>query len=969
MTISYKEKDVEQEIEESLIQSGFQKGNPHDYDKVSGLDLNALFDFLFSTQQEKMEKLQSQNKEKYKEVFVKRVDDEIKRRGLLDVLRHGISIFQIGTIKLAYFKPNSGLNKETLLLYNGNVLKVIRQVKFHLKREFSVDLVLFLNGFPIVTLELKNELTGQTVEHAMRQYKYDRNPQDFIFQFNTRSLVHFAVDTEQVFMTTKLDKHNTIFLPFNKGDNGGKGNPINPNGFKSAYLWEEVLQPDSLLDIVGRYLQTKKDNKRKPISLIFPRYHQLDVVRKVEEHVTRHGVGESYLVQHSAGSGKSNSISWLAYRLSNLHDTDNLPLFDSVIVITDRLVLDSQLKDNIYDFDHTKGVVAKVDDGSSQLAEELNKGTRIMITTLQKFGYILDKTGSLKDKKFAVIIDEAHNSQSGKYSTNLKSVLGDREEEDMQEAIVQTIKTKGKLSNVSYFAFTATPKPSTIELFGQKGENDVKEIFHLYSMKQAIQEGFILDVLKHYLSYQTLFRLQKKNPNDPELSQKQGKQAVNRYLQLHPEGIRSKTEIMTEHYREFIQHKINKQAKAMVVTSSRKQALRYYRAFNSYIEETGYKNINALIAFSGELEDNGIKVTEEMLNGFKSEELPVRFATDEYQFLIVAEKYQTGFDQPLLHTMYVDKMLKDIKAVQTLQRLNRTHPDKDDTFILDFANDPEEIQAAFKPYYEEAYIQEETDPNLIFDVQYQIESHPIYYEEEMEEFCTIYMDSSQEKHKLGLMNRELDKAVDRFRELELEEQEIFRSKSLRLIRLYDFLSQLYTFDDDKLDNIYLYCSFLLKKLPKKENEKILDLGKEVDLEFYKVREHKRGNYSLSHGEGDLGLTFDQDGTPMTDDPKVYLSKLIEYLNEHFGAEFTESDLSLIRQIEEECHDNLDLRQMIEAGNDFDNFKSEFQERFSNMIIERIDQYQDMVVKIETNNEMKEYISKKIAQQLFNEFKK
>lgn len=970
MSTSYKEKDFETNIIDSLIQIGYVKGIPTDYDKVNGLDIESLFEFLEITQKEKMDLIRKHQPKKYKEVFLKRLDDEIKIRGLLDVLRHGVNIFQVGIVKMAYFKPNTSLNAETLRLYNSNILKVTRQVKYHLKREFSVDLVLFLNGFPIVTMELKNELTGQTVEHAMKQYKYDRNPQDLIFQFNTRSLVHFAVDTEQVFMTTKLNKHNTVFLPFNRGNNGGKGNPVNPNGFRTSYLWEEVLQPDSLLDIVGRYLQTKKDKKRKPVALIFPRYHQLDVVRKIEAHVSQCGVGESYLVQHSAGSGKSNSISWLSYRLSNLHDENNKPAFDSVIVITDRLVLDSQLKDNIYDFDHQKGVVGKVDNGSSELAEQLNRGTRIIITTLQKFGYILDKTGSLTDKKFAVIIDEAHSSQSGKYSTNLKAVLGNREEEDSQEAIVQTIKTKGKLNNVSYFAFTATPKPSTVELFGQKGERDVKEIFHLYSMKQAIQEGFILDVLRNYTSFKTLFRLQQQNPEDPELSQKQAKRAVNRYLQLHPESIRSKTEIMVEHFREFVQHQIDGNAKAMVVTSSRKQALKYFEEFKRYTEEKGYKNIKALIAFSGDLTDQYRNTwTEETLNGFKEEELPQRFDSDEYQFLIVAEKYQTGFDQPLLHTMYVDKILKDIKAVQTLQRLNRTHPKKNSTCILDFANEPEAIQEAFLPYFEEAYIEEETDPNLIFDVQMKIESHPVYHEEEMEEFCAIYISSNEQNHKLGLMNRELDKAIDRFRELEGEEQEIFRSKLLRLVKLYNFLSQLYTFDDDKLDNLYLYCNFLLKKLPKKEGERPLDLGKEVDLEFYRVREDKRGNYSLHQGEGDLGITFGPDGEPIMDDTKVYLSQLIQYLNEHFGTEFTESDLRLIEQIEEDCHNNTNLVQMLKAGNDFDNFWTEFENIFSDMMLERLLKNDRIVEKIESNQDMKEYVGRKLAKQMFNNFQK
>jgi len=698
------EKAFEENIENSLLSKpgGYLKGDPAAYDRELALDTAALLKFIKDTQKDEWDKLAGVHGADTEKKFLSRLTQELETRGMLDCLRNGVTDYG-KKFKLAYFKPVSKLNPETQKLYDKNILTATRQLHYSLKNENSVDVLLLLNGLPIATLELKNQFTGQNVKNAKAQYKYDRDETELLFQFKKRALVHFAVDTDVIYMTTRLQGARTKYLPFNKGYNKGAGNPPNPNGHKTAYLWEEILPKDSLMDILGRFLHLEvkeisiEGRKVKKETMIFPRYHQLDVVRLLAQDALKSGPGKNYLIQHSAGSGKSNSIAWLAYRLSGLHNQADKRIFDSVIVITDRLVLDQQLQDTIYQFDHKSGVVQKIDKDSGQLAQALAAGTNIIITTLQKFPFVLEKVGTLPKRNYAVIVDEAHSSQGGESAKKMKHALTvidtasisyeeseDYEGEDGEDGIRESMLKRGPQPNLSFFAFTATPKAKTLEVFGQKGIDGKPEPFHLYSMRQAIEEGFIWDVLQNYTTYKTFFQLTKKIEEDPNINKRKGAVAIARFLSFHPHNLAQKTEVIVEHFRQLTMRKIGGKAKAMVVTGSREHVVRYKQEFDRYLKEKKYTDIKALVAFSGTVLLDGIppEYTEVGMNTYldangkvqniKEKELPERFATSEYQILLVAEKYQTGYDQPLLHTMYVDKRLDGVKAVQTLSRLNRT---------------------------------------------------------------------------------------------------------------------------------------------------------------------------------------------------------------------------------------------------------------------------------------------------------
>ena len=725
MTVNYREIAFEEAIEKYLTEEGgFSKGNRESFDSARGIDPTVLIPFIKETQPKEWEYLERILKDKTEEVLLdelcKALNSEYE--GCLKVLRHGFKCYG-KTIRVAFFAPATGLNPATKKLYDANRLTITRQLKYSDKHNNTLDVVLSLNGIPLVTMELKNPMTGQTWRSAVYQYKNDRDPNDLIFQFKKRALVHFAVDTDEVYMTTRLLKKQTRFLPFNKGNNNGAGNPDNPDGYKTSYLWENILSRDSFMDIFARFIHLQVEEKRiggkkiKKETMIFPRYHQLDAVRKLIADAKEKGVGKNYLIEHSAGSGKSNTIAWLSHRLVSLHNENDEKIFDSIVVITDRVVLDKQLQDTIYQFEHKQGVVQKIDKDSNQLARALKRCDPIIITTLQKFPYVIDKIGELPKRKYAVVIDEAHSSQSGETAKEMKAVLSDRvvkeeaekqaqEEQfvDYEEEIYKEMKRRGRQPNISFFAFTATPKYKTLEMFGRPGSDEKPEPFHLYSMRQAIEERFILDVLKNYTTYKTYYRLVKSIADDPEVDKRKAAKALTRYLSIHPHNIAQKTKIMVEHFRQFVKPKIGGRAKAMVVTPSRLHAVRYKKAFDKYINENWYADIKTLVAFSGTVVDPTfpeIEYTEvSMNNRIKEKELPEKFASDEYQILIVAEKYQTGFDQPLLHTMYVDKRLSGVQAVQTLSRLNRIHPGKVDTFVLDFVNDAKEIQDSFQPYYE-----------------------------------------------------------------------------------------------------------------------------------------------------------------------------------------------------------------------------------------------------------------------------
>lgn len=826
------ENTFETAIVEHLCENGWTLGAAGNFDKDLALDKRAVLDFVQMTQNAEWTRLTAFYKTDAETKFFQRLNKELDLRGMLDVVRHGITDSGI-KFKLAYFKPDSGLNPETIRLYESNKLYVTRQVYFSKQNTQSIDLLLSLNGLPLATCELKNNFTGQNFQHAINQYKNDRDARELLFQPKKRALVHFALDSDEVHLTTKLDGAKTRFLPFNKGDNHGAGNPINPNGYKTAYFWEEILQRDSFLEIIGRFVHLQRDSYRidgklySKETMIFPRYHQTDVVRKLAADTRANGSGKSYLIQHSAGSGKSNSIAWLAYRLSSLYNTEDKKIFDSVIVVTDRNVLDQQLQQTIYQFDHKQGVVERIDQDAKQLAEAIAGGTNIIITTLQKFPYALNHLKEIPDRKYAVIIDEAHSSQGGDASRKMNETLAgasleeaadveakaEAAEPDGDDFIRETIRKQGRQPNISLYAFTATPKPRTLEVFGAIDVSGKPRPFHLYSMRQAIEEGFILDVLKNYLTYKDFYSFSKKIEDDPELNKRKAAKAIGRFAALHPHILSQKTEVMIEHFRQVVMKKIGGKAKAMIVTSSRKAALRYYLEFKEYIKQKGYSEIKPLVAFSGVVIDDYFPegISEAALNGFGEKELPERFDSNEFRLLLVADKYQTGFDQPLLQTMYVDKKLSGVKAVQTLSRLNRTREGKEDTFVLDFANDREDILKSFQPFYEMTMMNETTDPNHLYDLKGKLDASEIYHQSEVEDFAAVFYQPGVNINAAmqGKLYSSIAPAIDRFKQLPtIEAKDEFKKQIIAFVRLYSFLSQIIPFQDVELEKLYSFGRFL-----------------------------------------------------------------------------------------------------------------------------------------------------------------
>lgn len=820
------EKTFEAAIEESLLQNGgYLKGHSDDFDAKLGFFPSYVTDFLKASQPKEWDKIINIHKSEVEAKVIQRLIRELDLRGSLDVLRKGFTDYGV-KFSMAYFKPESTLNPQAEVNYCANHLSVTRQLYYEREGKNSLDMVIALNGLPIATIELKNQFTGQNISNAKKQYVFDRDANEPIFQFKKRSLVHFTVDTDECFMTTKLAGKNTKYLPFNLGYNNGAGNPPNKDGYRTSYLWEYALAKDSLMDIVGKFLHLSVEEyelngvKKQKESIIFPRYHQLQVVRQLTSDARGKGAGENYLIQHSAGSGKSNSIAWLSYRLSSLHNEHNERIFDSVIVITDRRVLDNQLQNTIYQFEHKEGVVQKIDKDSQQLADAISAGSNIIITTLQKFPFILDKIGSIPNRKYAVIIDEAHSSQGGEASKKMKEILSAKTledaaaeesesglDEDAEDEIRKSMQARGKQNNLSFFAFTATPKTKTIEVFGTKGSDGKPRPFHIYSMKQAIEEGFILDVLKNYTTYKTYFKLSKQIEEDPNVNKKQAARAIGRFLSLHPHNLAQKTEVIVEHFRQVVSKKIGGKAKAMVVTSSRLHAVSYKEEFDRYIKEKGYTDIKTIVAFSGKVNRTGLPdATEVEMNGFKEKELPKKFGSGEYQLLLVADKYQTGFDQPLLHTMYVDKKLNGVKAVQTLSRLNRMCYGKEDTFVLDFVNTTEDMLESFQPYYELTTIKESTDPNHLYDLKIELEKAHVIWQTEVDNFCNVFFKSAKtlSVSEQGKLNAYIDPAVERFKKLPDESnditgdetnQEDFKNTLKSFINLYSFLTQIMPFQD------------------------------------------------------------------------------------------------------------------------------------------------------------------------------
>ena len=995
---STSEAAFETAIEAVLLSTGYIRFDEKGFDKERSVFPDEALTFIRTTQDKVWDKLEALHGTKTSERVLESLCKWLDTHGALATLRHGFKCFG-KTLRIAFFRPAHGLNPELEARYQANRLGLTRQLHFSPKNEKSLDVVLSVNGIPVVTLELKNPMSGQTAANAIHQYRHDRDPREPFFEFTKRSLVHFAVDTEEVHMTTRLAGAATHFLPFNRGANGGAGNPPDKTGrnYKTAYLWEEVLQRDSLLDLLARFLHlnidekvTEDGKKVRKESLIFPRYHQLQAVRQIVDAAAAEGTEHNYLVEHSAGSGKSNTLAWLAHRLSSLHDAQDQRVFDSVVVVTDRVVLDRQLQNTIYQFDHRQGVVQKIDEDSRQLAEALEAGVPIIITTLQKFPFVsvqLEKLneergkagkGHLPERKFAVIIDEAHSSQSGETATELKGVLGgarlrqqaqelSQEENAVElEPLFRSMAKRGRQPNMSFFAFTATPKHKTLAIFGRSGEP-----FHRYTMRQAIDEGFIEDVLKSYVTYKTYFKLIKKAEDDPNVERKKAAQALARFLRLHPHNIGQKTEVMVEHFQQFTRHKIGGHAKAMVVTGSRLEAVRYKQEFDRYIKEKGYP-LKSLVAFSGKVDDSAIPdkfYTEvEMNDGVKEKDLPDTFAKPDYRVLLVAEKYQTGFDQPLLHTMYVDKRLAGIQAVQTLSRLNRTHPLKDDTFVLDFVNDPAEIQEAFRQYYEGSVMGEQVDPDKLYEVKGELDASGIYLQTEVDQFSQVFFAPKRRQstgdHKV--MNAVLDQAVARFKKLQNSEEkaaELWRGKVQAFCNLYGFLSQVIPYQDSDLEKLFTYLRHLILKLPKRKSGPGYQFDEEVELDYYRLQKISEGSISLNEGYAKPLDGPREVGSGLVREEQVALSRLIDFINERFGGELNEADQLFFDQIAEAALKNELLQKSAEV-NSLDKFQLVFRQVLESLFIERMELNEDLFTDYMSKPGLQELVSKWLGNQVY-----
>ncbi len=934
--MEYKERRFEQDIETYLLeQAGYVKANKKDYDADKALDLKTLIGFIKKTQPDEWKRYEVIYGDNSSKKFYKRFSEVVNDFGLIHVLRYGIDDRGVN-LRVCYFKPESTLNSLTLDRYRANVMSLARQFYYSTENANSIDMVLSLNGIPIVAMELKNQFTGQSVENAKKQYIYDRNPRELCFNFNKRFLVYFAVDLYQVWMTTQLKGKDTYFLPFNQGSGGagkvgGLGNPENPDGYNTAYLWQKVLRKDSLMNIIQRFLHLEvtkskeiKNGKTRNITkktIIFPRYHQLDVVTKLISHVQENGAGKNYLIQHSAGSGKSNSIAWTAYRLSSLHDDNNNNIFTSVIIVTDRRVLDSQLQGVIASFDHRRGVIETIDDkkNSQDLKNAINAGVKIIVTTLQKFPVIFDEVENTSGKRFAVIVDEAHSSQTGTSAQKLKTALADNDQAleefaqfenteesnraDFEDKLIEELQSHGKHRNLSFFAFTATPKEKTLEMFGQEQNDGTFHPFHIYSMKQAIEEGFIHDVLAHYMTYNTCFKIAKEISDNPELPESEATKAIKRYQSLHPYNLQQKTAVMVEYFRDVTRKKIGGKAKAMLVTASRLHAVRYYHEFKRYIEYKKYNNVDVLVAFSGTVKDGDNEYTEVGLNikkdGSKVSEKQLKetFHGPEFNILIVAEKYQTGFDEPLLHTMFVDKKLSGVKAVQTLSRLNRTRSGKTETFVMDFVNEADDIRNSFTPFYKETVLDEEINVNLIYNTKILIREFYLYSQDDIEQFNIIYYSKKQSEHDLGKLASQFTRLIKQYLELDAEEQFKFKKAVRNFVKWYAYITQITRLFDKELHKEYNYLKYLAKVLPNKSTEKV-DLEDKIKLEYYRLDKSFEGDIQLEE-ENENGLLVNPK-TLNVDKPKdpkdELLDVIINHINDRFSGIFDEGDKVIVETL-------------------------------------------------------------------------
>lgn len=996
------EKQFEQDIESFLISpaGGWQKASDAGYcapaSSGMALDIGTLTAFIKATQPVSWQRLEKQSDGNAEKKFYKAFENAVENDGLISVLRHGFKHRGID-FRVCYFKPESTLNDVAVKRYQQNICQCIRQWHYSEQNHNSVDMMLAVNGIPVIAIELKNQLTGQSIDNAKQQWMFDRDPRELAFQLNHRILAFFAVDLYEAVMTTKLNGAKTFFLPFNQGSNGpgndgGAGNPSRDDGdYVTAYLWREVLQKDSLLDILQKFISFDAKGKK----VIFPRYHQMDAVRKLVGDVREQGPGHNYLVQHSAGSGKSNSIAWTAYRLASLHDADNKPIFSSVVIVTDRTVLDAQLQETISGFDHTLGSVVTIDEkkNSKDLRDALNAGKRIIVTTLQKFPVIYEEVDDTKGKAFAIIVDEAHSSQTGQSAMKLKMALADTHDalkeyaeiegkaedelEDAEDNLVRELVTHGKHKNLSFFAFTATPKKKTLEMFGEPYPDGSFHPFHIYSMRQAIEEGFILNVLENYTTYKTCLQIAKNTPDNPEVPTIKAIKTIKKYGEFHAYALQQKAAIIVETFRDVTKHKIGGKGKMMVVTASRLAAVRYYHEIKKYLEENNYKDIEILIAFSGSIKDPEAKgdheYTESGMNmdrdgNHVSESQTKQVFHDEGDVLIVAEKYQTGFDEPLLHTMIVDKKLRDVKAVQTLSRLNRIYPGKEDTYILDFVNTKEDILKAFQPYYQEASLSEEINIDLIYKTQKQLRDFRIYNDDDVEAVSKIYFSSEAKKMqtaqaKISSVLLPISKA---YNELDKNTKYQFRRTIRTFVKWYNYISQIVRMFDKQLHKEYLFCSYLSRLLPAEVNTP-WDLENRVKLEYYRLEKTFEGAIALQEKKVALEPEQVKKGVAMNT-KKDPLDTIIEAINEAYKGAFTEADRVLIGALREKLLADKKLRKAAKADGQQIFEKNVFPKVFEDTAQKSYTESVDTYTKLFEDGAKYQAIMKALAKELYRELR-
>jgi len=956
------EKNFEQEIVNNLQKKGYELHQSKEYDRLFCLIPNNILKFIQKTQPKEWEKFRSQYQEAATTQLLKIIRDNINKQGTIEVLRKGIKANSC-RFKLAYFQPETSLNQESEQLYQANIFSIIRQLYYSEKNNNSLDLVLFLNGLPIFTAELKSILSGQNVDDSIKQYKNDREQTEALFKFGV-CLSHFAVDQKLVYMTTYLQKKYTQFLPFNPGDNDTAGNPTTTAKLETAYLWEEIWQKESILDLIKNFIteiniEDEKGKKTGKKILIFPRYHQLEAVRKLVEDAKINSPGKSYLIQHSAGSGKSNSIAWLAHRLSNLHNVNNTRIFDSIVVITDRKILDRQLQNTISQFEQTSGVVEKIDKDSNQLKKALEEGKNIIVTTLQKFPIVVQKISKLRGKNFAVIIDEAHSSQTGESAKQIKSVLTTNNLEiaaaeenkltdDIEDIIVKEARKRGKIPNLSYFAFTVTPKNTTLELFGTKNPDGSFIPFSLYSMRQAIEEGFILNVLENYTTYKTYFKLLKTIENDPKYDSSKATAILRNFVEMHEQAIKQKVAIIVEHFHNNIAQQIEGKAKAMIVTSSRLHAVRYKLALDEYIQAKNYP-YQTLVAFTGKVQD-GKEFTEETMNTASSGKLISEKATadtfkqEKYRFLIVANKFQTGFDEPLLSAMYIDKKLKEVNAVQTLSRLNRIHPQKISTMVLDFVNEAAEIQAAFQVYYNSIQLNEPTDPNLLYDLERKLAAYQFYNKYDIEDVIKTINQAE--------LFAVLKPIEERIKAAPAADKKAFSQILNEFIKLYGFISQLLPIPDAELEKLYQFSRCLNSTIPVSQDKLSLEILNNIELGEYKIDKSYQGKIELESGKENLEtITIAE----KTQEKKIEpLSEIIKEINRKFGENFGENEIVFMEELETKINGNQRLKAIFQV-NSRDNARYNFNNKVSDLMEEMIEINVKFYNQFNNNKEFKTFL--------------